>query len=118
MSEMTASPEPTPERLRQEANDLEDQVRPGDIDLDQTAELLRAAAHRIEMAADRMAVTRFASLMTVKMARKLSEGRHGWTSLPVAHLWAMLREHIEKGDPIDIAILAMMIQNNTETHPR
>lgn len=58
---------------------------------------------------DEAAVQRFADLMVTKMAVSRDKGRSGWQSVPVKILWTMLREHVEKGDPIDVANFAMMI---------
>lgn len=68
----------------------------------------------IEMHRDGQAVRRFANLMTVKMAAARAKGRNGWQQCSIADLWKMLREHVEKGDPIDVANFAMMIHFNSE----
>lgn len=114
MSETTGELFTTPGALRKRAGDLREHGGQG-ADPREIADLLDRAAQRLELGDDRMAVQRFANLMTVKMARKLHEGRHGWTNVPVAHLWAMLREHVDKGDPVDVANFAMMIHHNSET---
>ncbi|WP_175971918.1 hypothetical protein [Burkholderia sp. BCC0322] len=43
-----------------------------------------------------------------KMAVGRAKGRAGWWSAPVEDLSAMLRTHVDKGDPVDVAVLAMM----------
>lgn len=43
-----------------------------------------------------------------KMAVGRAQGRAGWWSAPVADLSGMLRAHVEQGDPVDVALLAMM----------
>ncbi|RWR30485.1 hypothetical protein D2T29_12505 [Sinirhodobacter populi] len=70
-----------------------------------------AAAHL-----DDAAVDRFASAMKAKLAKKREDGRGGWSgpdcSAPI--LSQMLREHVEKGDPIDVANFAMMLHQRGE----
>ena len=82
--------------------------------------------------ADDQGLLRFAGAMARKLNRKREEGRGGWNKEPytvqpdrgdrvwrggctVADLRRMLREHIEKGDPVDIANFCMMIWNRE--HP-
>lgn len=66
---------------------------------------------------DDAAVNAFARAMTDKMARSRAKGRGGWQSCAVQDLWQMLREHVEKGDPVDVANLAMMIWHNAQKEP-
>ena len=66
-----------------------------------------------EAARDKAAVQKFAKAMDAKMALSRAKGRHGWQTCTVDSLWVMLREHVEKGDPVDIANLAMMIWYNS-----
>src|SRR4029077_20482891 len=61
---------------------------------------------------DDEAVSIFATAMQDKMAKSRAKGRGGWQSCSVDDLWKMLREHVEKGDPVDVANLAMMIWHN------
>lgn len=68
--------------------------------------------------ADAIGVTRFAEAMSEKLAQKSLEGRGGWNrpdQCSIEDLERMLREHIAKGDPVDIANFAMMIWNRR--HP-
>lgn len=61
---------------------------------------------------DDRAVDRFATAMKTKLAIKRDEGRGGWQDkeqCSAAYLSQMLREHVDKGDPIDVANLAMML---------
>lgn len=61
---------------------------------------------------DDMAVDRFAAAMKAKLARKRAEGRGGWDNpeeCSVAFLSHLLREHVAKGDPVDVGNFAMMI---------
>lgn len=64
--------------------------------------------------ADEIGVQRFAKAMDIKLAKKRDEGRGGWfipSACPVEYLRDLLAEHVSKGDPVDIANLAMMIWN-------
>ena len=64
--------------------------------------------------ADEMGVDRFSTAMRRKLTRKRQEGRGGWQfpdECPLEDLRTMLKEHIAKGDPVDIANFAMMIWN-------
>lgn len=78
--------------------------------------------------ADDQGCVRFLGAMIRKLNRKREEGRGGWNLEPytvqqdrgdrvqhggctVADLRNMLKEHIEKGDPVDIANFCMMIWN-------
>lgn len=61
---------------------------------------------------DDAAIDRFAATMKAKMAASRAKGRSGWddpAQCPVEKLAAMLCQHVEKGDPVDIANFAMMI---------
>lgn len=61
---------------------------------------------------DEIAVDRFAAAMKAKLAQKRIEGRGGWEDperCTIAALSLMLIEHVDKGDPVDIANFAMMI---------
>jgi hypothetical protein len=66
---------------------------------------------------DDFAVERFAEAMKDKLARKRGEGRGGWDDKDHCSnefLSALLREHVEKGDPVDVANFAMMIHQRCE----
>lgn len=62
---------------------------------------------------DNTSVIQFTDAMQAKMTVSREKGRSGWHTVPVEDLWRMLREHVEKGDPIDIANFAMMIWHNS-----
>lgn len=66
----------------------------------------------LQGAMDSIAVDMFAMVMKEKMEISREKGRSGWEGCPVEELWKMLREHVEKGDPVDVANLAMMIWHN------
>jgi hypothetical protein len=61
--------------------------------------------------ADDHAVDRFAQAMKEKMAAARANGRGGWEQCPPEVLSRMLREHVEKGDPRDVANFCMMLWN-------
>lgn len=66
---------------------------------------------------DDIAVDRFASAMKAKLAKKRREGRGGWDDEEdCSALWlsSLLREHVEKGDPLDVGNLAMMLHQRGE----
>ncbi|MFC3072406.1 hypothetical protein [Shinella pollutisoli] len=66
---------------------------------------------------DAIAVDRFAIAMKAKLAKKRAEGRGGWEdkeACSALFLSQMLREHVEKGDPIDVANFAMMLHQRGE----
>jgi len=64
------------------------------------------------------AVTQFAIVMREKLAKSRLRGRGGWNDkgqCSQEHLSKLLREHVEKGDPVDVANLAMMLHQRGET---
>ena len=61
---------------------------------------------------DDRAIADFSRAMATKMAISRVKGRDGWQTCPTEALWAMLRGHVEKGDPVDVGNFAMMIWNN------
>lgn len=66
---------------------------------------------------DEMALDAFAAAMRDKLARKRDEGRGGWhdkTDCTNEYLSDLLRRHVEKGDPVDVANIAMMIYQRGE----
>lgn len=58
---------------------------------------------------DTVAVNRFAKEMAAKMEQSRAKGRGGWQSCSPDALSNMLREHVEKGDPRDVANFCMML---------
>jgi hypothetical protein len=64
---------------------------------------------------DNVAVHNFAGAMKAKMAASRAKGRGGWLQCPVDQLQAMLTEHLNKGDPVDVANFAMMLWNRGGT---
>ena len=78
---------------------------------------------------DDLAVDRFAYVMKAKLAKKRAEGYGGWDhkihmpgldgrgfyyEAPNSLLSRLLREHVEKGDPVDVANFCMMIHQRSE----
>lgn len=66
---------------------------------------------------DSLAVDRFAVAMKAKLAKKRAEGRGGWEDkddCSQLFLSQLLREHVEKGDPVDVGNLAMMLHQREE----
>jgi ParB-like chromosome segregation protein Spo0J len=58
---------------------------------------------------DDAAVDRFAVEMKAKLAAARAKGRGGWEQCAPADLSHMLREHVDKGDPCDVAIISMFL---------
>jgi len=66
---------------------------------------------------DSVAVDSFAHAMKTKLAVARSKGRGGWDRKDECsdeELSRMLREHVEKGDPIDVANFCMMLHQRGE----
>lgn len=65
--------------------------------------------------ADQRGVFNFSCAMLEKLHDKRYEGRGGWhNDCNISDLKRMLKEHIKKGDMIDIANFAMMIWNREQ----
>jgi len=58
---------------------------------------------------DDAAVDRFADAMKQKLAQAREKGRGGWQQCDPVELSIMLREHVEKGDPRDVANFCMFL---------
>ncbi|MCA8313216.1 hypothetical protein LGN43_02890 [Burkholderia multivorans] len=67
------------------------------------------AAEAREPHSDDIAVDSFAAVMKHKLALARAKGRGGWKTCDPADLSRMLREHVEKGDPRDVANFCMML---------
>ena len=66
---------------------------------------------------DDLAVDRFAVAMKAKLAKKRADGRGGWQDkgdCSQQFLSDLLRGHVGKGDPVDVANLAMMLHQRGE----
>lgn len=68
--------------------------------------------NHLQAAMDDIAVDMFAAAMKEKMAASRAKGRSGWQTCRIEDLWDMLKAHVEKGDPRDVANIAMMIWHN------
>lgn len=80
-------------------------------------DVYRFASLFSEAEIDEMALEAFTAAMRDKLARKRDEGRSGWhdkADCTNEHLSDLLRRHVEKGDPVDVANLAMMIHQRGE----
>lgn len=67
---------------------------------------------------DDLAVDAFAAEMKAKMAAARAKGRGGWedpAQCTAADLSHMLRDHVEKGDPRDVANFCMMLHQRGES---
>lgn len=65
-----------------------------------------------EMHSDDKYVMKFANFMLRKMEKKRNQGYGGWDDpdrCSAGKLSRMLIDHLEKGDPVDVANFAMMI---------
>jgi hypothetical protein len=58
---------------------------------------------------DDAAVDAFAVAMKEKLAQARAKGRGGWQQCDPTELSIMLREHVEKGDPRDVANFCMFL---------
>jgi len=63
---------------------------------------------------DDLAVDSFACAMKDKLALARAKGRSGWQGCDPADLSRMLREHVEKGDPRDVANFCMFLWNKDQ----
>lgn len=64
---------------------------------------------------DDAAVDSFARLMKSKLAQKRKEGRSGWQGMSAEELTIILRQHVDKGDPVDVGNLCMMLSENGQS---
>lgn len=62
----------------------------------------------------------FAEKMKAKLILKSMQGWNGWETCPIENLENGLKNHIEKGDMVDVANYALMIdaRNTTATTPQ
>lgn len=73
---------------------------------------IRALSTEPAQQPDDTAVNNFAACMKAKLALKRAEGRSGWQGMSAHELTIILRQHVDKGDPIDVANLCMMLSEN------
>ncbi|WP_396328542.1 hypothetical protein [Burkholderia anthina] len=62
--------------------------------------------------ADDVAVDDFAAAMKAKLADARAKGRSGWETCDPADLSRMLRDHVDKGDPRDVANFCMFLYHH------
>jgi hypothetical protein len=113
---MTDTISTDPATLRDLAATLRmDEVRvcPHYLKLDLLADTFDAIAAEKEAQAaprpDDDYVDRFAVAMKAKLARAREKGRSGWQDMDAVTLSRMLWEHVEKGDPTDVANFCMFL---------
>lgn len=66
----------------------------------------------VDFKSDEHALEIFSKLMAHKMAKSAAKGRSGWQQCSREVLSQMLRKHVEKGDPVDVANFCMMLCAN------
>lgn len=95
---------------------LEEALRPRLIE-EQAAELKAAHAAGCHKHRDDEAVDRFAAAMKEKLAQARAKGRSGWEDkdfVSQAFISQLLREHVGKGDPRDVANFCCFLWNRGE----
>ena len=74
-----------------------------------------------EQAIDRAAVHDFSTAMEIKMNKSREKGKGGWHDpyqCTVSSLAKLMREHLDKGDYVDVGNFAMMLWHRTgKPHP-
>ena len=80
-------------------------------------EVLAAAPAAVVAHSDDIAVDKFASAMKEKLAAARSKGRGGWDDREdlEQHLSNLLRAHVDKGDPRDVANFCCFLWNRGES---
>jgi len=58
---------------------------------------------------DEVSLLRFCLLMRDKLEQARRRGRGGWETADPEYLAQLLREHVAKGDPVDVANFCMML---------
>ncbi|WP_176042667.1 hypothetical protein [Burkholderia stabilis] len=71
--------------------------------------VLQQAIALLTSHSDDLAVDQFAAEMKSKLAAARAKGRGGWEQCTPADLSRMLREHVDKGDPRDVANFSMFL---------
>lgn len=64
---------------------------------------------------DNYAIEQFAKMMREKMSASRAKGRSGWSDpekCSVEYLRSLLYEHLDKGDPVDVANICMMLRHH------
>lgn len=94
------------------STEVDEQLASDIIQYAQRLHSLYTAPQPVERHPDDAAVDRFAATMKAKLNKKRREGRGGWQSMTAEQLSPLLHEHVRKGDPVDVANLAMMLHQN------
>lgn len=110
------------------AMDLADHASPAPWSASLALKAMRAEIERLrsaqEQAAEReqhpddVAVDQFAEALKAKLAEARTKGRSGWQDkidCPQQRLSNMLRDHVEKGDPRDVANFCMFLYQRGES---
>lgn len=79
----------------------------------ETAYGLVSSGQAAEPAAIDLLVDEFAAAIKAKLFRKYKEGRCGWDSADWTseQISAAIREHVERGDPVDVAAFCAFLWN-------
>lgn len=72
-------------------------------------EYFKKKLREIERSFDRECLAEFLSGLGAKMDDSRDKGRNGWWTCSPQQLRTMLEDHVKKGDPRDVAIIAMML---------
>jgi len=85
----------------------------GDLTMEESAQAwntrARLEAPQVEQHNDDIAIDIFAEKMKRKMKESRLEGRWGWRACTQWKLSELLRQSVEKGDPVDVANFCMML---------
>ncbi|VVE07386.1 hypothetical protein [Pandoraea sputorum] len=76
---------------------------------ERAADAQQVGTHERDRHSDDKAVDLFASAMKKKLAEARLKGRRGWQTCRPDDLSKMLREHVDKGDPRDVANFCMFL---------
>lgn len=71
--------------------------------------LFSRSEHADEQQADAAAAGTFLTAMKNKLASSHAKGRSGWQYIDAVTLSRALREHVDKGDPVDVANFCMFL---------
>ncbi|MCK5500376.1 MAG: hypothetical protein KAI82_03880, partial [Tritonibacter mobilis] len=96
---------------------LKAEPAPGQIERVSLADLEGYGTNNAPRHPDDEAVDRFAAAMKAKLAVKRADGRGGWddkAQCSQKFLSDLLRGHVDKGDPVDVANFAMMLHQRGE----
>lgn len=110
-----------PSGIVTECNSDRSQHRNRNIALDELKEKLKdwKPVVPVEPHPDDLAVDKFAAMMKDKLKKSREKGRGGWddpSRCSVEYLADLLIEHVQKGDPVDVANLAMMLALRNAKH--